>query len=154
MVAIGINNIENYIAVALAEGKINRPVLFVWVEPYLMGGHCVYLTPAHKVDFRGLFLDGLYKYNIINSETYKDPAAQIKLREAGCQTSYVPYGKQSITRFMSSIIPLIYDIIEKHENRDLAISWRNTKKVIDGLNINLSDLGQALGDYEIHINQL
>lgn len=154
VVAIGINNIEDYIASALADGKINKPALFIWVEPYLMGGHCIYLTPAHAVDFKGLFTDGLYRFNMISRETYKNPAAQIKLREAGCQTSYVPYGKQSITLFMAGIVPEIYKIIENYENKDLAISWRNSTKVIDGININLSDLGKSLGDYEIHINQL
>ncbi|MBS1780426.1 MAG: ThiF family adenylyltransferase [Bacteroidetes bacterium] len=154
IVSIGINNVEEYIAQALAESELTKPVLFFWVEPYLMGGHCIYLTPEHKVNFKELFKNGLYRYNMITSETYGDQDAQIKLREAGCQTSYVPYGRQSITRFLSAIMPTLYDLIDAHSTVDLAISWRNSDKVIDGLGIKLSELGNTTKEYEVQVNNL
>ena len=154
IVAIGINSVEEYIANALADGKITKPVLFFWVEPYLMGGHCIFLTPLHSLSFKNLFENGLYNYNIISKETYKNPAIQIKLREAGCQTSYIPYGRKSMTRFLSSIITTIYKIIEGSDVQNIAISWRNSKNVIDGLDIKLSEFGESLDEYQTYINML
>jgi molybdopterin/thiamine biosynthesis adenylyltransferase len=87
--AIGKTNIEGYMSSALQTGKIQKPIFFIWVEPYLCGGHCIYLNPGHGTNYLDLFINGIYKYNVIDVTEYSDSSRQFLFKEAGCQV-YIP----------------------------------------------------------------
>jgi hypothetical protein len=81
---------------ALLQGRLTKPLFVVWVEPFLIGGHCLFIHPSNGVNYRALFTESLYNYNVIAPEEYRDKNRQLLFKEAGCQSSYVPYGQQSI----------------------------------------------------------
>ncbi|MGY8910027.1 MAG: E2/UBC family protein, partial [Flavobacteriales bacterium] len=47
-VAIGESNIESWIANAIDNGLIIKPIFFIWVEPYLLGGHLIFINPKNN----------------------------------------------------------------------------------------------------------
>lgn len=139
-VAIGKNTIENFLLDALKEQMLLKPTFFLWVEPYLMGGHCLFIHPNHTIQISDLYEQNLFKYNIIAASEYLDKNKQLQLREAGCQGSYMPYGQKNITLFLSALIPHIFKCIEVGEQRNLAITWRGTNP--ETFSLALSDYGQ------------
>lgn len=143
-IVIGKNNIERYIIGALASGQIRKPVFVLWVEPFLCGGHCLHLNPGHTYKFDDDYEEGLYKYNIIDSSEYKNADNRLLFREAGCQSSYVPYGQHNITLFISSILPHITKCLEQEEKSNFRLTWKGNEDASRKLQLKLSDVGRSL----------
>lgn len=152
--AIGKNNIEEFIFTSLSNYILTKPFFILWVEPYLCGGHCLYICPGHTLDFKDLFDKGFYRFNIIDSSEYLDPSRQLLFREAGCQNSFVPYGQKNITLFLAKLAPHIYSIIESMEKSNLRLTFRGNHKVQEALNLKVSDNGTRINDGEIKISEI
>lgn len=94
----------------------------LWLEPYAIAGHLIYVskTDGYKT-FRNCFdAKGNYKYNMIATTEYEKPAL-LKKRDAGCNGSYVNYSGNDVMLFLSSMYPLISEIIE---NKTLSTCYR------------------------------
>ncbi|WP_426327775.1 ThiF family adenylyltransferase [Pedobacter sp. R-06] len=152
--SIGKDAVESYILQCLNDGTITRPVMFFWVEPYLLGGHALYINPSTGFSLRDLEDDGFYRYNMISPETYKDPSRQTQLREAGCQGSYVPYGKASISLLFANLVPELYSIIENPPKENLVFSFAGDLSVATAQGFELSELGKQNKPNNLTINTL
>lgn len=152
--AIGKDVIESYILQQLAAGHILKPVLFFWVEPYLLGAHVLYITPNTTFGLRDLEVDGYFKFNILAPETYKDPSRKISLREAGCQDSYMPYGKAEIVRFFTAIVPDLFEFIQTPPSSNFAITYAGDLNLAARLNLPISDFARAMTSYKILIQAI
>lgn len=78
--------------------KINVPIIMLWVEPYALCGHALILNKPQDI-YREFFNANLEFKDcvILNvSELYK--------REAGCQSTYVPYSGLDIKIFVNSFV--------------------------------------------------
>lgn len=152
--AIGKDPIESYILQRLAIGDIKKPVLLFWVEPYLLGAHVLYIRPNTTFALSDLEIDGFYKNNIIAKETYKDSNKKLVLREAGCQGSYMPYGKADILRFFTALAPNLFDIIENPPANNLAIIYAGDLSTATKLDLPISSFGKSFTSREILIQPL
>jgi hypothetical protein len=137
-VAIGKSNIDNWICQSIKDGMVNKPVFLIWVEPYLCGGHCLYLHPSNP-EFENLYDNDFFKYNVIDSSEYNSANSKLSLREAGCQTTYIPYSSSNVINFLSSIFPYISSIIDFNSTESKALSWIGNIKVINEMGIKISD---------------
>lgn len=122
-IAIGNQNIENFLIRKQNEGAIKVPLFFLWVEPYAIGGHCVFLHPDDKINLDDLYEKHLYRFNIISPEEYVNSNPILSKQEAGCQTSYTPYSGNDIVLFLSSLYKWMNDIIQGNINHSMAIQW-------------------------------
>jgi len=121
--AIGKDSIENYIIQCLASNKIERPVIFLWVEPYMIGAHALYINPNTNFRLTDLEVENYYKFNIISELAYKNPDNNLLLKEAGCQSSYIPYGKESIARFFAAFLPDLFNLIKNRPVDNFAFTY-------------------------------
>lgn len=151
-IVVGKNAVENYVLQALHENQVTVPTFFIWIEPYLIGGHCLYIQPGHSLQYNDLYEDHLFKYNTVDASEYKNSDKQILLREAVCQGSYLPYGQKGITLFLASIVPYLYQLIDNKDNRNLAITWRG--KSPDDISLKLSHYGNQLEEGKFQLNEL
>src|SRR5690606_1258972 len=107
-IAIGESNIESWLADAVNKGLIIKPIFFVWVEPYLLGGHCIFITPENN-NYESYFdKNGFFKFNVIGDYKNKN----LSLKEAGCQSNYTPYSSNNIQLFLGHLNLEISKIIE------------------------------------------
>ena len=136
---IGKDSVENYLLQSLSEGFITKPLIILWVEPYLLGGHLLYINPKTNFTLSQLEINSYYKYNIISQKAYLDKKNDIILREAGCQASYVPYSKQSINEFFSALVPQLYGILENKSTDNFALVYSGNLSIAEKLGIELSD---------------
>lgn len=100
------------------EGVIQKPLLFVWVEPYLAGGHAIWVHPEDKINLKSLFdSNGSYKYQILkNGNEYAK-------KEFGCNTSYIPYGTFELKKFTLDMITFVQGQLQLTEHRSQAFTW-------------------------------
>ena len=78
---------------------VKCPAVFVWVEPFLTGGHAVKILNPEPGCFECLF-DGSMRFR---HRIIREPQL-FSRREAGCQSSYTPYGGAALTEFAASVL--------------------------------------------------
>jgi hypothetical protein len=147
--AIGKDAIENYVLECLSSQTITRPVVLLWVEPFLLGAHALYINPGTSFSLKDLEADNFYIYNVIHKDSYDDPANQLKLREAGCQGSYMPYGKEAITCFFSGLMPEIYKLIKTPSASNLAFTFTGELHTATSLGVKISAFASPLGEHQL-----
>ncbi len=140
-IAIGKFNHERWINEQQMAGKIIKPVFYIWIEPYLAGGHVLYINPKDN-RFGEFFNDEtVFKYNIISERAYTINAL-FKIQEAGCNTSYTPYSSESVVSFLAAIFPKICQTMDKTDEKSWCLSWVGDTEMVSKLGIELSDIGQ------------
>jgi len=134
-VAIGESNIESWIANAIDNRLIIKPTFFLWVEPYLLGGHCIFINPKNN-NYSSYFInDELFKYNIIGD--YNNEV--LLLKEAGCQSNYTPYSSSNIQLFLGNLYTKIFEIINSNSIESKSFTWVGDKSIASKMNIDLSE---------------
>tara|TARA_R110002050_G_scaffold192314_2_gene327258 strand:+ start:2345 stop:4093 length:1749 start_codon:yes stop_codon:yes gene_type:complete len=140
-IAIGNYNVEQFIIEKINSGLIKVKCFILWVEPYLAGGHCIYINPKKKISTNFYDANCLFSQNIISDKEYIKNNPKLKLIEAGCQSGFTPYSQANVTIFLSMLYPkLIKLLYENHESK--LITWVGDKKNIENLNIEISDFGK------------
>lgn len=138
-ITIGNQNIENFILSKQNEGTITAPMFYFWVEPYALGGHCIFLHPDSMVTNNDLYDNHFYRYNVISSEEYKNQNPVLSMKEAGCHSSYTPYSGNDVILFLSSIYKWINDIIKGDIKKSMGVQWIGNISNADKLGLNLNN---------------
>jgi hypothetical protein len=132
----GDTNTELWIAAQLSKAPWRRPSFFIWLEPYLAGGHCIYCAPDGNVNWEALYAGEEYSFNVISPDEYR--GRTFARREAGCQVSFTPYSNATVRRFLSDLFPVLLEVLENGSN-SLRATWLGDKESIQRLGIALSD---------------
>lgn len=138
---IGNFNIESWLFNAIGNKLIKIPVFFIWVEPYLVGGHCLYLHP-NDPKIEKYFEDGLFVNNIISNNVYNSMEIQFTKREAGCQTTFTPYSSANVISFLSQLFPSICSLIESKTEKSTSFTWVGNIEKIKQLGVPISKFAE------------
>lgn len=114
---------ERYLIRALDESDIRQPKFVLWLEPYAIAGHLIYISKydGYKT-FNKCFDDkGIYVHNLITPIEYEHPSSLTK-RDAGCNGSYTNYSGNDVMLFLSSMYPIICDLFRK-ESLSTCYRW-------------------------------
>lgn len=123
ILALGDLATELWFDAEVTAGRIGLPALYVWVEPHLAGGHCVFIRPGQG-RLAAQFDGGAYAYTVIAASEYD--ARRFTQREAGCQTTYVPYAGAHVRRFLAAIFPHVLNAIQSttpEESGSFRLRW-------------------------------
>src|SRR5690606_6723203 len=131
-VILGISRIEKYIIEHLISINSSKPIILIWVEPYLASGQLIYLRPE---DFKkGIDLIVDYPYHVLKK------GQVLSKREGSCQTGYMPYSDMHLNLFLSSINMTLYNIIVEKENTNSKIfSWIGNVDELKRLDLDIDD---------------
>lgn len=152
-ICIGKDNIDNFIGDALKNKTITKPTFFIWVEPFLSGGHCVFINPNKSILYSDYYdKNGYFKFNIINQSEYIANRPELSMKESGCQGSYIPFSNSQIILFLSSLYPFIYQIIQSPDPNTCSFTWCGDKKQLISKNIQFSPFGEKYAEYCLHKN--
>ena len=115
---------ESYFFKQMEENNIKRPIFVLWLEPYAIAGHLVYISAADCFkEFRRCFDErGRYKYNLIESTEYDSKSSMLKKRDAGCNGAYTNYSGNDVMLFLSSMYPHICDMID-NKTSSMCYRW-------------------------------
>mgnify|MGYP006425862825 CR=1 FL=1 len=143
-IAIGNTPSELWYDAAIQSGAISTPTFFLWVEPYLAGGHCVYINPDDEGSLAGLFDAGLYRFNVLSHEAYESHI--FAKRESGCQSTYVPYSSASVVLFLSSLLPQILSMLsELPAAASCRMTWTGDLSSLSKMGLSISPRAKKHG---------
>jgi len=154
-VTIGNSTIDQVIGLAIEDAIITIPTFIVWVEPFLVGGHCLFFAKGTKSTYRSLLSGNYFKKNVINQKEYLAQNTELLLSESGCQSTYVPYGSKQIMKFLSSVFMKIDEIISEKESKSRGFTWIGDASILRQKGIELSEFAEqnllpgSLIEYEI-----
>ncbi|TXE07906.1 hypothetical protein ES711_10780 [Gelidibacter salicanalis] len=131
-IVLGIARIEKYILQHLISIGSTKPIILLWVEPYLASGQLVYVKPE---DFqKGIELVEDYAYHVI------ERGQNLLKKEGSCQTGYMPYSDMNLTLFLSSVNPFLHELLVQNITMSSKVfSWIGDINYIDSLQIQVSD---------------
>jgi hypothetical protein len=124
----------------------------LWVEPYLAAGHCIYIHPD-DIKYKEAFdiIEGweLCRYNVIDRKEYLNGNEILKMREASCQSSYIPYSGGKVVHFLSQLFPKLVDIVNNGLQNSTAYTWTGDFNQLKSLGLERSDFAKGYSSYEM-----
>jgi hypothetical protein len=130
-------NSEDWIANYFLNEEENVRAFFIWVEPFLAGGHCLYICDRKQIDWNALFPDHIFFFNTISKSMHSD--GRFTLRENGCNTSFTPYGGGYIYTFLGMLYPKILEIFAS-DSTNRCFSWIGDLDFLSQNGIKLSEI--------------
>lgn len=130
----GNTNSERYILDKLKENAPNYPIFLLWLEPYAIAGHMVYINPQQGIS--SMFLND-YPYNLIAKSEYAAKGHTFTKQESGCANTYTFYGGSDVTLFLSAMYPLIQKLIQTPAN-STYFRWIGNVEIAKANGITLS----------------
>ncbi|SNR88033.1 E2/UBC family protein [Hymenobacter mucosus] len=149
LLAVGRSAVEQYLIELQRQGVLTRPLFILWVEPYLAGGHLLYFPPRSEVNYTSLFDDGYYIYNVVATDEYRKPQHRMLLKEAGCQTSYVPYSQEYVTLFLSRVLPELRGLLRAPSADAWAYTWLGNEEALQQQGLAKSAFASDMAEGEL-----
>jgi hypothetical protein len=145
-IILGVTRIEKYLLQHLISIKSDKPIIIMWVEPFLASGQLIYIKP-NKFE-KALELIENYPYHVL------EEGQSVLLKEGSCQTSYLPYSEANLTLFLSLINSFLYQLLIKKELKDSKVlTWIGDLETIKQMNINISDKYNLSDSFKIIENE-
>jgi hypothetical protein len=146
-VCTGDTNAELWLSQAQREGSLTCPLFFLWVEPYVAGGHCVYLNGQDNLILADLFDNYYYRSNVIPQSIHE--ARSFVWREAGCQTSYLPFDNLTLTMFLHRLLPEIVPVLRTPDHTSCRWTWVGDLIALQQLGIAAAPHAHVLGSFQL-----
>lgn len=144
-IALGEANIEFWISEQMTKGIITTPTFFLWLEPHLVGGHCIYIHPDDNY-YETLFNENLeFKFSVVDMGKSK----KLSKKEAGCQSSFTPYSLTNVLTFLGALYPRITNLIRSSIKSSTSFTFRGDISELDGLGVGLTEYGGQLSVNEL-----
>ena len=148
IIAVASAPIEHYAIKLFNEGIIHAPILIMWVEPYAIAGHALLLNRRMNIYEEVFDSETLeYSYSVV-----KDANQYIK-REAGCQSSYMPYSafqlKEMIYRLLGQCLK---DYLGTEKN--IRMTWLGRLTEAKAKDIEINDKFLDSKDYSVEVERI
>lgn len=138
-------NAESWLDAAQQAGEITAPAFYLWVEPYLAGGHCLFINGRDGARRQDLFEAHVYKHNVIARAEHERRG--FTLKEAGCQTSYTPFSNTLLTLFLTRLFPELALNMRRRDHPSCRFTWTGDLAAIEAMGIEVSDEARSLGSF-------
>lgn len=99
--------------------SINLPIVYVWMEPYGVAGHVLFVHRYNGGCYDCCFDEkGIFIYSVIEKRE-----ELFKKREAGCQSTFLPYSGLDTEHFGCVAAKIILQILEGKVNTSTLYTW-------------------------------
>lgn len=139
-----------YRAVELFNNKvITKPLIILWVEPYLAAGHAIIIQKPQDI-FKELFDDDyVFRKKVIKN--YSD----FSKKESGCQSTFIPYSAFRLKRFLYTFLDfLVKDVFEKQKVGNYLFTWCGDLSQISSFGGTLEDDWVTTENFSSHITRI
>lgn len=118
VVAIGNMSVERRLNYLLRKGLISYPIVYLWIEPFGVGGHMLYVHPRKGGCYDCCFDEnGEFLYSVVA------PKQIFQKRESGCQSTFLPYSSSDVECFISIACKKILQIMEEKVEISTLYTW-------------------------------
>lgn len=145
-VCVGDSMVEEFLIDNVQNAKITTPLFILWLEPFSIAGHMIYINPQ-KTEAPICLIQGrlkLYKHNLIHPGMYEKRSDEFVERDAGCNGTYALYNQNNVTLFLSAIYLIIDELIKKPSNSK-CYRWTGNIDIANQKGIPLTDSSVVKG---------
>ena len=150
-ICVGNTVIEKKMIQMIKEKKIQKECIILWVEPYLIAGHALFIqnsidefTERNIFDYRGMF-----KSNVLEN------SSQYLKSEAGCQSAYAPYAGFEVQKFVQDVIDVYYRKIYKNSQKNnYELTWIGKIKWARKQHLDIKPMWRAKEDRYIDFKRI
>lgn len=129
IIATGNATINTYLMKLISDEKIDVPVLFSWLDPYGIGGHCLVTNITEKGCYQCLYTNSSSNKASFTAE--KQPKAFLK-SVSGCGSVYSPYSSMDARETAILTVRKLMNIFNGEEKANAIYSWKgDSKQFID-----------------------
>lgn len=148
-VVVGHKPTESKFIELVNRGIITKPIVIIWVEPYLLGAHAIIVQNQQDVESIIYDEEYTYKYSVLSD------GKKYTKKEAGCQSTYIPYSAFEIKQFLYRFMDYFYNnhIIRKSDGNYL-FSWGGNLKWARAKNFEISDFWLSKDNRTIELRRL
>lgn len=148
-IVVGSKSVEIKFLELFNQGKITKPLVIIWVEPFLLGGHAIIVQ--NKQDIESLIYDEKYRFKysiLVDGEKYTK-------KEAGCQSTYIPYSAFEARQFVYNFMDYFYNNHMINETKgNYLFSWCGNLKWARKENMMISDAWLSKSKRTVSIKRL
>jgi hypothetical protein len=117
-IVVGNMSIENKLVEMFNNKEILKPMVILWVEPFLLGGHAIILQSPMK-DLSQIYN---HKFSFVN-KVLENGDKYIR-KESGCESTFIPYSALEIQMFILSFLDYFNEnFIQSKEKGNYLFSW-------------------------------
>ncbi|NBH36190.1 hypothetical protein D3Z58_22355 [Clostridiaceae bacterium] len=150
-ICVGNTVIEKKMIQMLKERKIQKDCIFLWVEPYLVAGHALFIQNSiDEFTEENIFdCNGMFKSNVLEN------SSQYLKSEAGCQSAYAPYAGFEVQKFVQDVIDL-YDrkIYKNRQKYNYKLTWIGKIKWARKQHFDIKPMWRAKEDRYIDLKRI
>ena len=99
------------------------PIAYVWIEPYGVAGNMLLINNNFKGCYSCCF-DEIAQYRF----SVSSPNYQYNMKEAGCQTNFLPYSYLDVQQFITVICRKIIKWFERPYSYNIRLTWIGDKE--------------------------
>lgn len=124
------------------KGKLKIPVVVCWVEPYCLACNVLIIQESQDVK-KVLFDKNLrFKYRVI-----KNAESQFR-REAGCQSTFIPYSAYELRRFIYTFLHyFVVNFVRMKKEGNYSYTWCGELSKAESLGCKLTPIYKDVKDY-------
>lgn len=145
---VGSPPIEMAMVKKFQSGQIKKPIIIMWVEPFLLGGHALILNSSCDVESTLYDNEYAFKYSVI------EDGRNYKKREAGCQSTFIPYSGFEAKRFLYDFCDYFHNKVIDKDFKNVLFSWGGRLDWARSEGIDLTSEWLAKKDRTIIIKEL
>lgn len=129
VVATGNATINNYLMKLITDAEIRVPIVFSWLDPYGIGGHCLISNISQKGCYQCLYTGS--STNKASFAADKQPKTFLK-SVSGCGSVYSPYSSMDARETAILTVRKVLSIFNGQESENSIYSWKgDTKQFIE-----------------------
>jgi molybdopterin/thiamine biosynthesis adenylyltransferase len=137
VVATGNATVNQFLMKFFREEIPGKPVLFSWLDPYGVGGHCLVSNISENGCYQCLYTNEAL-HNIASFAAPNQQRSFVK-NISGCGSVYVPYGSLDANQTAILTVRKILDVFAGKETINAAYSWKGSSELFLQEGYNLSD---------------
>lgn len=131
-----------------ASENIKKPLIIMWVEPFVLGGHAIIIDSVDNIESKLFENDYSFKYPILEN------GKSFKKKEAGCQSTYMPYSGFEAKLFIDDFCDYIFHRVTNNIHGNVLYSWGGSLDWARKNGINISSEWLAKADRTINVMRL
>lgn len=116
---VGDENIEEQLIKLYGSKKLNKPLIIIWIEAFLVAGHILIFNEEFNEKSKKYIFDN---NNNINLSVLKDSHTYSKSL-AGCQSRFIPYSGFEVQMFVNKCVDLLINdkYLERKGNYHIVV---------------------------------
>jgi molybdopterin/thiamine biosynthesis adenylyltransferase len=144
IVAIGKMAVERRLNSLLRQGPITAPLLFVWLEPFGVAGHMLYIHPNIGGCYQCCHKDGGFRFSVAK------PSQNFNKKESGCQSTFVEYSNLDMQHFMIIVSRTIVKVLQERPESSILYTWLGDLEFFKSLGYEICDEWVADSSFSVH----